>query len=121
MSVSITSGASTITPLDIIGYRARTEANSVVKTLLSGAVAVTARPDSPRSGDLVLLFATAATAWAAHALLTTVKVWTLTTTAPEPTQPSMKFVRARSEMTIELDPETRVVWLLTVPYQEVLP
>lgn len=117
---TITHAAGVITPTVQDGYAARIPTRSKVHVILGRRDPdVTFRPSGMRSGNLPLVFASAADAWAAVAVLVVPQQLTLT----DPDQPhiNMVFVVGEGEIAPRLDDETRSVWLLDVPFQEVLP
>jgi len=73
------------------------------------------RPARKRSGSLPLLFPTAATAWAAIALLSTEYTFTLTADVPEL---SMTFVLRPGQLRPRIDPGHKA-WSVDVPFQEI--
>lgn len=114
---TISDGTTTITPLLVQGYEAATSSRNVVHQILGRADDdVSLMPDSLRSGTLRLLFADAESAWAAHALHTQAAVLTLADS--DVSQVGMRYVR-QGEMTLALDPQTRIRWELSVGFKEV--
>lgn len=115
---NITRGAVTITPLLVDGYEATSESTTIVHQLVDGTIAVTLRPDRPRSGSLNMLFPDATTAKEAFDLHALGGMFELTD--PDiAIVVNMSYVRVGA-MSLRLDPESRRLWTLAVGYQEVL-
>ena len=114
---TLSNGTETIIPYEVVGYESATEARNIFHNIIGRASDdVSLSDDSLRAGTLELLFTDRAEAWAAHALLVLPDVWTLTDAdVPEI---GMTFVRAGG-MSIVLEDETRLLWLLRVGFQEV--
>lgn len=119
MSTVIQHATGAITPEVVDGYEASIEARSRVHTILGRRDPdITLRPAGLREGTLSLVFASRAAAWGAVAALRTPQVLTLTDAdVPEV---GMSFVVAGGSLQPRLDPDTRAVWTLAVPFQEVL-
>jgi len=116
---TISNGVDTITPDLVTEYSTSQDARNVYHDILGRADDdVSLSADSLRSGSLALLFEDRAAAWAARALLAAPDVWTLTD--PDVPEVGMTFTRDGA-LQVELDPETRALWLLSVGYQEVAP
>jgi hypothetical protein len=101
--------------LFVAEYDSSLRVENVVRPVLnSTGHNVTYRPAQNRAGTLALLFATAAHAWAAVALLRTSYTFTLTADVPEL---SMTFVVRPGD----LRPRQagRKVWTVEVPFQDV--
>lgn len=113
---TITQGATTITPTLVLGYESPSTSGNILHTLVNGTVKVSLVPDAPRAGTLKLLFASRSAAFAARALHAASGVFVLAD--PDVPEIGMHYVR-RQEMSIALDPDTRLLWLLSVDYQEV--
>ena len=99
-------------------YETALKVENILHPVLNGAGHnITWKPTRNRAGTLTVLFATAAHAWAAVALLRTSYTFTLTADVPEL---SMTFavrpgdLKPRNEQTFK-------VWLLDVPFQDVTP
>lgn len=118
MSTIITHAAGTITPEVVDGFEASRPARTIVHTILGRADPdITFRPAGLRNGELALVFGTGAEAAAAEAILAVPQVFGLND--PAVPQVSMSFVVAGGDLTNSLDPQTRRVWILRVPFQEV--
>lgn len=117
---AITHSTGTITPRVVLGWEASRRARSLVHEVLGRPDPdITLRPAGVRSGTLRLLFATGAEAAAAASVFATAQ--TLTITDPDVAQVSMSFVVAEGDIVVQLDPETRRLWMLSAPFQEVVP
>jgi len=116
---TITHASGTIVPAVVDGYEASIEARSIVHVILGRADPdITMRPAGLRTGTLSLVFDSRAEAWAAVAALSIPQVLTLTDAdVPEV---GMSFVVAGGALEPRLDDETRSVWTVAVPFQEVL-
>lgn len=120
MTSTITHSTGTISPTVINGYEATREARSVVHQILNRSDPdVTLRAPGLRRGALKCVFATEAEAVSAFGVLSIPQVLVLN----DSTAPSigMSFVVADGDLHVTLDPETRVVWIVTVPFVEVSP
>lgn len=120
MTSTITHGSGVITPRVIEGYEANREARTVVHDILNRANPdVTLRAPGLRRGSLKCVFATEAEAVAAFGVLGVPQILVLA----DDTVPSvgMSFVVAEGDLAVMLDPETRVVWVVVVPFIEVTP
>lgn len=121
MSTTITvqdgTGAQT-TPDLVLGYEAARQTRSIVHDTLDGGIAVSLIPPRPRSGILRLFYKDQAAAFAAMDLHSRVSTFNLVSTERPPI--NMVFVAAPSDIRVQLDPETRNVWTVDVPYQEVV-
>lgn len=120
MAAIITHSAGTITPGVIDGFSATIPARTIVHAILGRSDPdITFKPAGLRTGTLQLVFATGADAAAAVAALRIPQVLTLSDAdVPEV---GMSFVVAEGDLVSALDPRTRRVWTVTVPFQEVLP
>lgn len=117
---SIIHSTGVIVPQVVNGYEASREARTVVNAVLNRSNPdVTLRDPGPRSGSLALVFATENAAQDAFAVLGTRQVFTLAD--PDRLSIGMSFVVADGDLTIGLDADTREVWIVTVPFVEVLP
>ncbi|PQZ60686.1 MULTISPECIES: hypothetical protein [unclassified Microbacterium] len=116
---TITHASGTIVPTVVDGYEASIEARSIVHNVMGRTDPdITLRPAGMRTGTLSLVFASRAAGWAALAALCIPQVLTLTDAdVPEV---GMSFVVAGGAIKHSLDDETRDVWILGVPFQEVL-
>jgi len=100
------------------GYDAALPVENIIHPILNAAGHnVTYRPTRNRAGTLGLLFATAAHAWAAIALLRTAYTFTLTADVAEL---SMTFVLRPGALQPRNEPSFKV-WIVDVPFQDVTP
>ena len=105
-----------ITMLASVDYEAEYQPTTIIHPQLHGAsYNITYLPVRDRSGTLTLLFNTSSDAWAAVALLRTAYNFTW---ASDVTGLSMTFVVAGGSLQPTLN-DTRKVWTVDVPYQEV--
>ena len=120
MPTTITSGGSTITPSQVLGYKADREAQSIIHPILgSPNPDVTLRPASLRSGRLELGFegATSETASKTAADLLSTAV-TFNLVSSDRTSIPMPFVVTGS-VTRELEEESRAAWMVSFAFQEI--
>lgn len=118
MPESITHLGGSINPQLIDGYSGTREARTIVHTILGKASPdVTLRGAGLRTGELILVFATEGAARSAEQVLAVPQVLTLE--APDTPTLAMSFVVAEGSIRTELDPATRKVWTVTVPFVEV--
>lgn len=111
--------AGSTVPALVLGYETTRESRNQVHDLIDGGIAVVLIPPRPRSGELQLLYPDEADAWGALDFFAHATTYTLT----DSSRPGvgMAFVIADSNgVRLELDDDTRDVWVVTVPYQEVL-
>lgn len=116
MTATITfPGGSIIAPLLIVAdtFKTKRAANNQIHQLLSGGVTATMRIAQPRTGELVLLYATKAAAETARDQFAQPAIFTYTDDAPAE---SLTFA-VTDTIAAELDGETLGRWLLKVPYQ----
>lgn len=116
MTATITYAGGTVTaPLLIIAdtFKTKRAANTKIHQLLSGSVAVTMRQAAPRTGELVLLYATKSAAETARDTFALPVVFTYSDDAPAET---LTFV-VTDQVTCELATDTMSRYILTVPYQ----
>lgn len=119
MATIITHSTGVITPEIVNGFEAEREARTIVHTILGRSDPdITLRPFGLRTGTLKLVFATGAEAAAAVTALTFPQVLALSD--PDVPQVAMSFVITEGSLAPKLDPQTRTVWLIDVPFQEVL-
>lgn len=119
MATTITSGASTITPTQVLGYKAAREAQTIVHNILGvSAPDVTLRPASLRSGRLELGFQGAsaqANSKTAADLLASAATFNLVST--DLTTIPMPFV-VQGTVERELEDGSRAAWIVSFDYQE---
>lgn len=117
---TITHSAGVIVPDVVDGYEASREARTIVHDIINRSNPdVTLRAPGLRRGNLSCVFAVEASAQAAYAVLGVPQVLTLVDV--DRTSIGMSFVVAGGDLTIGLDDETRDVWIVAVPFVEVLP
>lgn len=117
---TITHAGGVIIPTIQDGYSASIPMRTLVHDILGRRDSdVTFRPAGMRAGTLPLVFADRSAAWAAAGILARGEVFTLTD--PDVPEIGMAFVVADGDLQPQLDDETRDVWLLDVPFREVLP
>ncbi|MCK2028095.1 hypothetical protein KZC56_17495 [Microbacterium sp. SSW1-47] len=118
MASTITHAAGSITPRVIEGYTATREARTVIHDILNQSNPdVTLRAAGPRRGSLKCVFPTETEAVAAFGVFSVPQVLLLTDAAVPSV--GMSFVVAEGDLTVSLDPDTRVVWIVNVPFVEV--
>lgn len=118
MADSIVHSTGEITPKVINGYTAAREARTQTHIILGKpSPDVTLRKAGLRTGELVLVFATEAEARAAEVIVATPQILSLET--PDTPTLAMEFVVAGGSIRTDLDPQTRKVWIVTVPFEEV--
>lgn len=118
MAETITSGATTITPELVDGYRSERESGNVIHQAADNPsrVDVTLRPAGLRSGTLRLLFLTLTEALEAEAVHAAAGVLALTST--DHPGLNMSYV-VNGTISVELDDDSRALWLVEVQFQEV--
>lgn len=117
---TITHSAGVITPRLVIGWETSRPVRTIVHSVLGRTDPdITLRGVGLRAGTLRLLFSTGAEATAAGAVFATPQTLTLTDT--DVPAIGMAFVVAGGDLAAQLDPETRRLWTLAVPFQEVAP
>lgn len=120
MTSTITHALGTIVPTVVNGYTATRTAETVVHRIINRSEPdVTFRPAGLRTGSLRCVFATESEAKAAYGVLSDPQVFALADD-DVPTV-DMSFVVADGDIEISLDPDTRRVWVVTVPFVEVNP
>lgn len=120
MPTTITSGASTITPTQVLGYSSSRPVMNIIHPVLGAASPdVTLRLAGLRKGTLELGFqgtTSEATSLAAENLLKSAVTFTLTST--DRTSIQMNFV-LDGTLERELEGESRNAWIVTFGWQEV--
>lgn len=116
MSTTISDGTNTLTATVMDGYSATRQSRNVVHRILgSNAPAVSLREASLRSGKHRLMFTSQTVAEDAAAMLGAGVEITLADT--DRSNVGMTFV-VSGNLSIELDDETRDLWLVEFEYQE---
>lgn len=117
MTSTITYAGGTITPELVLGYTAQRPNRNVVHDLLyTSSPGYTFRPAGYRRGTLQLFFLTFAEANACDQAHRTPQILTFAT--DDVAGIGMRYI-TRDETTIELDPESRELWTVSIPFQEV--
>lgn len=118
MTTTITIAGTTYTPTLVDGYESHRRAQSIVHVVIGSATPdVTLRPALMRTGVLRLVFASEAESKAcetAHAGAVTCQLAS-TDRASIP----MTYVVADGDVVRTLDDQTRNVWILQIPFQEI--
>jgi len=119
VAITITCGESSVSPTLVLGYRSTRPARNLVHSIIDRADPdVTLKPAGLRTGTMQLFHLTLATALACEALHALEGVCTLEDTdLPEL---DMSYIAA-GDITLELDPDTRKRWVVSLEYQEVTP
>lgn len=118
MSTSVSYGAGAFTPDQVDGWREETESRRIVHAVIGGGVEVTHAPSAPRTFELRLIFASEADAAGCAQLHRDAPYIDLAST-------DRALVNGRyvldegARCTVELDGETRDVWVVTVEATEV--
>lgn len=116
---TVTDGATTITPLLVLGYASKRESRNVVHQVIGRTGDdVTLRPASLRTGTLTMLFANEADALACEQMHAAGAVFTLVDDDLSST--TMLYILAGSLPRV-LDDQTRRRWTVAVDFQEVQP
>ncbi|WP_144797699.1 hypothetical protein [Microbacterium paludicola] len=115
---TITYDTDTVTPSQIDGWEESFDSGNVLHPLMLGGVEVTHAPHGPRRFTLKLVFRVEADAIACAQLHRSAPYLDLE--SDERALPNCRYVLADDgKVTIELDNETRNVWLVTVDAVEV--
>lgn len=118
MTTTITAGIYTITPDVVDGFSSVRRAGNIMHPVLgSDDVDVTYRPAKLRTGTLRLVFTDESDALEAELLHATGTVFVVASTDRDAVE--MTYAVA-GDITLDLDDETRDVWFLGIPYQEVV-
>jgi hypothetical protein len=114
---AITHSSGTLTPTVVDGYSAERETRTIVHPLLGREDdAVTFRPSGLRKGTLPLVFASEADAAEALEVLATPQV--LSFLSDDRPTLNMTFVIVSPGASLDLDAQTRNVWLVRAPFKE---
>lgn len=121
MPTTITSGASTITPTQVLEYEANRESQSIIHPILGSTNAdVTLRVASLRSGRLQIGFqgsSSEANSKTATDLLSGAATFNLVST--DRTSIPMKFV-VQGQIRRELEDQSRDAWVVSFDFREIL-
>ncbi|NYD65983.1 hypothetical protein [Agromyces atrinae] len=107
-----------VEPILVVGYESTRAARAIVHEILDNtAPSVVLRAAASRSGKLRLIFDNEEDAYGAERAHAESGYWTLT----DPDRPSlnMTYVVADGDIVRTLDPETRTIWVLEIPFVEV--
>ncbi len=119
MTTTISDGTDTLTATVMDGYSATRQSRNVVHRILgSNAPAVSLREAGLRSGTHRLMFTSQTVAESAVAMLSSAAEVTLADT--DRANVGMTLV-VSGNLTIELDDETRDLWVVEFDYQETAP
>lgn len=119
MTTTLSTSASSLSPETVTGWTSTREANNLIHTIIGRADPdVTMKPAGLRTGTLEMLFLTLPLALAAESLHAGEGVLHLQDSDHAALE--MYYV-ASGAIELELDDETRSLWLLRVDFQEVLP
>lgn len=117
MSTYITDGTSTVTPTVVDGYSSSRVSGIRVHPILGNASPdITYQAAQLRTGTLRLVFAEEGDATAAETLHTAGSILTIVST--DRAAVNFSYV-ATDAVLLDLDDETRDVWILEISYQEV--
>ena len=103
-------------PILVDGYLSARQSNNVFNQVIGGVTDVTLRPMSARVGTLRLLYATEEDALDAE--YTLMQQEALKFANSELPSADMTFV-VDGQITRQLDPESRYLWIITVDFREV--
>jgi hypothetical protein len=119
MSATITAnnGAGTTSPLVVLGYETELPGRNIIHDLIGGGIAVALVAPRPRAGVLRMGYEVEADAWAALTLHAEKSAFTLTET--DRPAVGMSYVLNGAARLI-LEDQTRNLWQIEVPYQEVI-
>lgn len=115
---AISNGVDVITPQLVTNYQSTSAVQTIVHDIIGREDPdVNYQPAHTRTGTLELLIVDELDAAAAETALRAPGAWTLT----DPDRPSvgMRFVVYGGGVERELEPETRDLWLVRVPFREV--
>lgn len=114
---TITDGMTVLEPLLVLGYDTARESRNVIHKIIASATpVVTLRPAAPRKGTLALLFPNEAAADLAMRVHSRAAVFDLD--EPDLPRSNMRYV-LDGNVARSLDPESQLVWIVTVDYQEI--
>lgn len=115
MTTTITAGATTITPDLVDGYSVTRSSQSILHPIIGAAEPdVTFRPMGLRRGTLRCIFALEADAWTAYNAIAGANTSTLVS---DERDIDMVFM-VDGELSIELDDETRDMFIVSIDFQE---
>lgn len=111
---SMSNGAVTITPDQVLVWETTTDSGNSIHELVGSGIDVTLGDDLTQTGTIRCVFLDEAAAIAAQLAFRAAAVWTLTS----PRSIGMQFVRA-GQMTLKLHEQTLSAWHLDIGYREV--
>jgi hypothetical protein len=119
---TITDGTTTITPELVLSVAATQQGGTVFHDIIGDVqspdpvIVATVRPARPRAGTLELFFLDAESAEACRALHESPSLFTFDDTD----QPTRSMTYGVTSISPALDDQTRMRWIVTVGYQEVI-
>ncbi|HTN57522.1 MAG TPA: hypothetical protein VL043_04590 [Protaetiibacter sp.] len=116
MASTISDGVTTVLLDAVDGFEGSSEARTIAHTTFAG-VAFTLRPAAPEAGVLTCVVESDAAAAQLYEIARTGSVLTLAT---DRAGVGMDFAVVEGEVTRALD-DTRTVWVIEIPFQEVAP
>lgn len=117
MTTTLTQGAQTVIPVQVLGYSATRQARNLTHNIIGqSAPAVTFKPAGLRTGTLKLLVLKLADALAAENLHTGTGICHLVDT--DLPLLGMNYV-ATGSVVVELDEDTRSLWTVSIDFEEV--
>jgi hypothetical protein len=114
--ITANNGAGSTSPVMILGYSTTRDSRNIVRDLIGGGIAVSLIAPRLRSGSLNLFYSDEAQAWTALNLLSNESAYALTDT--DRPDIGMTFV-VNGPLALDLDDQTRDLWTITLPYQEI--
>lgn len=119
MTTTLTYDATTVTPLNVDGWSQTRDSGTLRHDYIDGSVDYTIRAMGPRTGTLSLLFTSEAEALSCEALHQTAPY--IDIVSDERDIANGRYVVADGgAVGVELDDETRDLWVVTVDFSEVL-
>lgn len=116
MTTTIVSGSDIITPLDVIDYQSERESGNIVHRVINRQNAdITLRPSQLRQGTLELIFTDENASLTALNIIATAGVMQVL----DSDVPSIEMSFIASGRTSRTIDPSRVVWVLSIDYQEV--
>lgn len=112
-------GRDPVHPRAVLDFQTNRPARTIVHELLYAETpAVSMAPPGSRRGTLRYLFYTAAEAQACAEMHAELAVFTLTAAISNVTE-TIRYVVAGGDLALSIDPETQLVTILDIPFQEV--
>lgn len=119
MAITITqfNGSNITNPNLVLGYDASLPSRNVIHDVMDRADPdVTLREAGSRSGELALFYSNRAAAWDSVAMHKAANVFQFADS--DISQMAMKYV-VDGDISIALDEQSRLYWLVTIPFREV--